>query len=134
MTKPTSETTSTQTEQSENDHPVAIGERQAITINNDQYKLQARVLWDDEKPAAGLSVAVYDKDTLKRDDFLGKTVTADDGGFDLLFKEKDFKGILDSKPDLYFIITDAEGKELFNTKKYVINNADENTTPITLIL
>lgn len=112
----------------------AIEERQAISIKGTDYLLQARVLWDEERPAGGVSVSVYDKDLLN-DDFLGKTTTAEDGGFELSFTEKDFKGLFfDRKPDLYFVINDADGKELFNTKESVINNADEKTTPITLIL
>lgn len=112
----------------------AIGERQALTKTGTGYKLQGRVLWSDEKAARDLVVKVYDKD-LFNDDFLGTTMTADDGGFDLEFDEKDFKDwIFDRKPDLYFIISDDKDKELFNTKKFVINNADEKTTPITLIL
>ena len=120
----------------EKDHhsSAIIGERQAITIKGTDYTLQARVLWGGERPASGLSVAVYDKDILQ-DDFLGKTITTEDGGFDISFAEKDFKGLFcDHKPDLYFIITDADGKELLNTKESAINNADEKTPPITLTL
>ncbi len=103
-------------------------------IKGKDYLLQARVLWEDEKPAGEVLVSVYDKD-LMNDDFLGKTTTAENGGFELSFTEKDFKGLFfDRKPDLYFIINDAEGKELFNTKESVISNADEKTTPITLVL
>jgi len=113
---------------------VAIEERQAITIKGTYYLLQARVLWSNETPAGGLLVHVYDKDMIN-DDFLGKTITAEDGGFDLSFTEKDFKGLFfDRKPDLYFIINNDEGEELFNTKESVIKNANEKTTPITLIL
>jgi hypothetical protein len=123
------------TQNDNKDTITAIAERQAISITGTDYVLQARVLWNDEKPAAQLSVSVYDKDLLSSDDFLGKTITAENGGFELSFTEKDFKDLFfDHKPDLYFIINDANGEELFNTKKSVIKNADEKTTPITLIL
>ena len=112
----------------------AIAERPAIAIKGSHYLLQARVLWSDETPAGGLLVYVYDKDIFN-DDFLGKTITSEDGGFDLSFTEKDFKDLFfDRKPDLYFIIRNNDDEELFNTKEYVIKNADEKTTPITLIL
>jgi hypothetical protein len=114
-------------------YATAIEERQAVTITGKDYKLQARVLWSDERPASNLSVKVYDKDTFN-DDFLGETTTADNGGFELAFNEKDFKGFFDRKPDLYFVITNDKGEKLFNTKAFVVKNADEKTTPITLVL
>jgi len=113
----------------------AIEERQAIFIKGTRYTLQARALLADGSPANELSVSVYDKDTIFKDDCLGHTTTAENGGFELSFDQKDFNELFfDYKPDLYFILSNRTDGDILNTKTTVIMKADEATTPITLQL
>jgi hypothetical protein len=52
------------------------------------------------KPLPGLLICAYDKDLLSSD-FLGKTVTGEDGKFTIEYDSKDFQELLDRNPDIY---------------------------------
>ncbi len=59
----------------------------------------------------GLQVLAYDKDTGKKDDFLGCTFTDTEGKYSLAYHESDFKSAralidLEGNPDLYLEVTD----------------------------
>lgn len=56
-----------------------------------------------ERPLAGLRVQAFDKDLLS-DDFLGETVTDDEGRFEIRFTDDDFKDLTESRPDLYLCV------------------------------
>ncbi|MFN0200944.1 MAG: hypothetical protein ACKVTZ_05460 [Bacteroidia bacterium] len=82
-----------------------------------------------------VTVSVYDKDLLGKDDFLGICVTDATGTFRLSFDASKFRflAIFDRKPDLYFRIEDG-GFGLLNTKNDIIRNADESTPPLNFVV
>ena len=100
--------------------------------NDTQYSVSGTITNQLTKlPVAGLHVLVYDRDALKKDQFLGIGVTAQDGSWAVTFDASQFQSLLDRKPDLYFIVNDA-GLELLNTKDDTIENAGVNTTGVDL--
>lgn len=77
-------------------------------------------------PVADLHVLVYEKDILKKDQFLGIGVTAADGSWQVTFVASQFQNLLDRRPDLYFIVKDA-GYQLYSSEESPIKNAGQNT-------
>lgn len=111
-----------------------IKERQALTIDGNAYQLRGRVLTNSGKPAAGVLVSAFDKDLISKDDYLGSAITADNGGFEIAFKKADFMELfLDQKPDIYLEVS-ASGVIIHSTEDAILRNADENISPITLVL
>jgi hypothetical protein len=107
----------------------------SITISGSTYTVRGTVR--DQKTnegVLGLNVVIYDKDILKKDDFLGIGVTNVNGQFEVSFKSSAFSFfIFDRKPDLYFVIDDG-GTVLLNTENNVIKNANASTPPINLLV
>lgn len=106
---------------------------QSITISGSTYTVVGYVRNRvDETGIGGLSVSVYDKDSIGKDDFLGITTTDGSGEFISVFDISKFSQLgFDRSPDLYFIVKEGK-KELLITKDNVINDADESTPPIIL--
>ncbi len=106
----------------------------AISISGTKYTVTGTVKNKvDNQGILDLHVLVYDKDKIGRDDFLGIAITDVSGVFSLTFDAFKFRSIIDWSPDLYFIVQDA-GLELLSTKNNVIENADESTPSITLVV
>jgi hypothetical protein len=109
---------------------------QAITISGSQYTVTGTVknvannegVWD-------LQVLIYDNDSMGKDDFLGIGITNALGVFSVSFDANQFSflQIFDRSPDLYFIVNDG-GYPLLNTKAITIQNANESTPPINLLV
>jgi len=91
-------------------------------IPGDAWIVRGTVHYDDKSPGAGLIVSVYDKDLLF-DDKLGTTQTNDDGRFELVYQTKDFRDLIERKPDLYLKVLNREGNVLYNSKKSVRSEA-----------
>lgn len=103
----------------------------AITISGSTFTVKGVVNNQaTQEGVVDLHVLVYDKDVL-RDDFLGIAVTDPTGAFSLSFQTSKFRSIVDYYPDLYFIVQDG-GLELLNTRETPIEDAKEDTPPITL--
>ena len=66
----------------------------------------------------GLSVRLYDKDLLF-DDWLGTTQTDSSGCFKIVYEQRAFGDLFESKPDLYLKVTDNKGRILYNSKDAV---------------
>lgn len=107
----------------------------AVTCSADLYTVVGTVRdQTTHQPVEDLHVIAYDKDSIGRDDFLGLAVTDAAGKFSLSFNADRFRQrFFDKKPDLYFSVRDA-GDELLNTEDAVIDDADESTPPIVLLV
>lgn len=66
-------------------------------------------------PVQGLSVRVFDRDR-KYDDLLGETETDANGEFTVIYHERDFKEAGEKLPELYVMVSDARGTELYTTR------------------
>ena len=84
--------------------------------NGDIWSVGGTVVYDDNTPAAGLIVSVYDKDLIF-DDALGTTITNENGRFSLIYRSDAFRDFFEKKPDLYLKILDQKDNQLFSSKK-----------------
>lgn len=66
-------------------------------------------------PASGLVVRVFDRDR-KYDDLLGETETDALGDFSAIYHERDFKETGEKLPELYVMVSDASGKEVYSSR------------------
>jgi len=66
-------------------------------------------------PVRGLRVRVFDRDR-KYDDLLGETETDENGDFSVTYHERDFKEAGENLPELYVLVSDARGTELYTTR------------------
>lgn len=94
----------------------------AETVN---YSVSGRVVDADGKPVAGVLVRVYDKD-VRYDDLLGAALTNRKGEFTVTYRRQDFSEG-EELADLYFVVVDADGRELLSTVDHVRFNADRIT-------
>ena len=93
-----------------------------------EWMVFGRVLDARGRPAAGLTVQVYDRDQ-KYDDLLGKATTDEDGDFQILYHEKAFAGkgedsgkesgdkSGDKSLELYLMVLSKKGKTLFSSER-----------------
>lgn len=82
---------------------------------SDIWTVGGLVVYEDNTPASGLIVSVYDKDLIF-DDVLGTTITGDNGRFSLIYRTDAFRDIIERKPDLYLKLLDQDGNHLYSTK------------------
>jgi len=75
-------------------------------------------------PVRDLRIRAYDKDLIY-DDLLGTASTDADGRFEMLYTEKDFKELFDSKPDIYLSVYTPTRRLLLKTDTGVRYNASE---------
>jgi hypothetical protein len=73
-------------------------------------------------PAKGLRVRVFDRDR-KYDDLLGDTQTDDQGEFSAIYHERDFKESGENLPELYVMVSDNKGTELYSSRDELRFNA-----------
>ena len=69
-------------------------------------------------PVKGLTVRVFDRDR-KYDDLLGETETDENGDFSVTYHERDFRETGEQLPELYVLVSDARGGELYTTRDNV---------------
>jgi len=69
-------------------------------------------------PVSGVNVRVFDRDR-KYDDLLGDTSTDENGDFSVIYHERDFKEPGENLPDLYVMVSDANGKLLYSSRDSV---------------
>lgn len=81
---------------------------------------------DERKGLAGLKVALYDRDWKSEDDLLGTEVSDDKGEIFFQFDENKYKDAEDgpdwrveSLPDLYVNILDAQDRVVYSTRDVV---------------
>ncbi len=68
------------------------------------------------KAVANLKVRVFNRD-LTSDDALGEAKTNADGVYQIVFTKKQFNDFIKNHPELYLIVEDAAGNQLFNGKR-----------------
>ena len=67
----------------------------------------------------GLVVKAIDKDLL-HDDVLGDTTTDDEGNFEIIYEEDDFRDLFEKAPDLYIVVrTSNRSRVLYTSAKSV---------------
>jgi hypothetical protein len=91
-------------------------------LKPNEWSVSGRVLDQAGKPAAGLTVNVLDRDR-KYDDLLGEDTTDEQGDFNVIYHERDFKEMGENLPELFVIVKDAAGNELFTSRGNVRYNA-----------
>jgi hypothetical protein len=74
-----------------------------------EWSVTGTVTYDDQKPATGLDVNLFIKETDKR---LASTNTGSTGSFKFIFTAEKFPDIFKNKPDTFLVITDPAGKKL----------------------
>lgn len=84
----------------------------------DVWIVQGRVTDETGQGIGGLIVSVYDKD-LFFDDRLGETETDENGNYSLTYHTKDFRDLIESRPDLYLKIMDRARNILYTTEKAI---------------
>jgi hypothetical protein len=69
-------------------------------------------------PAGGMTVRVFDQDR-KLDDLLGETQTDEAGDFSVVYHERDFLESKEGSPELYVMVSDASGNEVYSSRDSV---------------
>jgi len=72
----------------------------------------------DGKGASNVTVRVYDAER-KFDELLGETTTDEFGDFYLAYNQRKLKKVGDEAPDLFLMVTDADGKTIYNSAEAV---------------
>jgi hypothetical protein len=79
------------------------------------WVVRGRVTDKAGKGLSGLTVSVYDKDFFF-DDRLGQTETDANGSYLLTYRTKDFRDLIEKKPDIYVKVMDQNRKTLYTSK------------------
>ncbi len=83
----------------------------SAAIPGNVWMVQGRVVDEKGKGLDGLTVTLYDQDLLF-DDRLGQTKTRDGGYYEFRYQAKDFRDLIEARPDLYVQVIDPAGKPL----------------------
>jgi 5-hydroxyisourate hydrolase-like protein (transthyretin family) len=75
------------------------------------WSVRGQVTDADGNPAAGLTVTLYDQDLIF-DDRRGQTTTDSNGEYRFTYRTRDFRDLIEARPDLYVTVRDAQGNEL----------------------
>jgi len=94
-------------------------------LRANEWMVYGRVFDAAGKPAAGLTVRVFDKDR-KLDDLLGETETDEHGDFHSVYHARDFYEKGENAPELYVMVEDAAGNELFSSRENVRPEAGQS--------
>ncbi|MBN2388425.1 MAG: hypothetical protein JXB85_15520 [Anaerolineales bacterium] len=84
-------------------------------LRSHEWVVFGTVLDQQAKPAAGLTVRVFDRDR-KYDDLLGETETDADGQFAVVYHERDFMEVGENLAELYVMVSDSSGKTLYSSR------------------
>lgn len=94
-------------------------------LRSNEWMVYGRVFDAAGKPAAGLTVRVFDQDR-KLDDLLGETETDENGDFHSVYHARDFYEKGENAPELYIMVEDAAGNELFSSRENVRPQAGQS--------
>jgi hypothetical protein len=83
-----------------------------------EWVVFGRVIDAAGEPVARVRVRAFDRDR-KYDDLLGDTTTDADGGFSIVYHERDVLEAGEGLPELYVRVDDARGNELFSSRDSV---------------
>ncbi len=95
----------------------AVG-TQPGNVAGDVWTVRGKVTDPDGDPAAGLTVSLFDED-LFFDDRLGQTTTNADGDYLFTYRTRDFRDLVERRPDLYLRVLDEKGQSLHRTRAKV---------------
>ena len=87
-------------------------------VGPNEWLVYGHVTDNNGQPVAGLTVRVFDRDR-KYDDLLGETTTDEYGDFAITYHERDFAEFGEAQPDLYLLIQDFSGKQLYSSNEHV---------------
>jgi 5-hydroxyisourate hydrolase-like protein (transthyretin family) len=94
-------------------------------LRANEWMVYGRVYDAAGKPASGLTVRVFDRDR-KLDDLLGETETDENGDFHSVYHARDFYEKGENAPELYILVEDAAGNELFSSRENVRPQAGQS--------
>lgn len=100
------------------DAPVCDDPGQPPPCDDDTWVVQGLISDAQGQSLPGLIVSVFDKDLLF-DDRLGTTETDQNGAYRLVYHTRDFRDLIERRPDLYLRITDRSGKLCYTTEHAV---------------
>jgi hypothetical protein len=100
--------------------------RPAKPVESVIYGVSGQVLSAAGEPVGGVLVRVYDKDR-QFDDLLGAALTNLKGHFSIRYRLQDFSEG-EATADLFFVVVDADEKELLSTADHVMFNAGRETS------
>lgn len=86
------------------------------TYGDSDWTVTGKIVDANGKGIENLTVIVKDKDFFK-DDILGTSRTDADGVYVVTFGKEDFKDLIEKYPELYLVIKNANGDEIYNGKK-----------------
>jgi hypothetical protein len=89
------------------------------------YRITGRIRDENNLPVIGCIVQAFDRDPgiyLHPDNRLGKSMTDEDGAFEIIFDKKAFEDWFEGSPEVYLVVRGQDGKVLVSTQ------AKENTT------
>lgn len=81
----------------------------------DTWVVKGRVTDEQGQGVKGLTINVYDMDLIF-DDRLGTTTTDAEGHFVLAYRTRDFRDLIEARPDLYLKVLDRGGNKLYTSK------------------
>lgn len=84
--------------------------------SDSDWTVTGKIVDANGKGIENLTVIVKDKDFFK-DDLLGSTKTDAHGIYLVSFSKEDFKDFIEKYPELYLVIKNANGDEIYNGKK-----------------
>lgn len=87
-------------------------------IRPNEWAVFGTVLDAKNQPVSGATVRVFDRDR-KYDDLLGETETDAQGDFSIVYHERDFKETNENLPELYVMVTDAKGNQVYSSRDSV---------------
>ena len=114
--------------------------KEKIDIYKSNFKIDGKIINDKNLSAIGLLIRAFDEDKKSADDFLGESITDNNGDFEILFDESSFKDKNNKEseenlPDIYLNIYKQEKgkfKLLGRTKTKYNTNAESYLIKIKL--
>lgn len=96
--------------------PPSPGEEPSPPVTSDSdWTVTGKIVDANGRGIKNLTVYVYDED-LKKDDYLGTSKTDENGAYTVSFNKAEFKDFIEKYPELYLVIKNEKGEELYNGK------------------